>query len=263
MEIFYLLMVGVRPSCGTYMGLVFQLGLRAGIKPGNGGAISLTQEFPSLSSHIRNLAPYGWQILLLACEWLHIIHRYLCAGEKTCFFFFAIEQNHMRWCFSLTPKISQSNRCFELAYMVADTSHARHRVQTLSIFRGQPLLVNWYVGQEHLEHLRLADVMLVASDWTVRWFHKKDVFPFSPSASPFTLNDLTQHINFLHLTIHTFTKAKQHLTSSFSVGDCFFTVLPLCQTDIWPFALKVVHILKKRPQKMGSTAAQHYDYKLL
>lgn len=54
------------------MGLIFQAvaqrWLRAGIRPGDGGAISLTQEFPSLSSRIRNLAPYGRQILLLACE---------------------------------------------------------------------------------------------------------------------------------------------------------------------------------------------------
>lgn len=34
--------------------------------PGEEGAISLKQAFPSLSSHIRNLAPYGEQILLLA-----------------------------------------------------------------------------------------------------------------------------------------------------------------------------------------------------
>lgn len=54
------------------MGLIFQAlaqrWLGAGIRPGNGGAISLTQEFPSLSFHIRNLAPYGRQILLLARE---------------------------------------------------------------------------------------------------------------------------------------------------------------------------------------------------
>lgn len=112
------------------MGLIFQAGLMAGIRPGKGGAVSLTQAFPSPSSHIRNLAPYGRQILLLACERLHIIHRYLCAGGNTCLF-----------CPSLTPKISQSNRCFKLAYTVADVSHARHTVQTLSIFRGQSLLV--------------------------------------------------------------------------------------------------------------------------
>lgn len=34
--------------------------------PGKEGAISLKQAFPSLSSHIRNQAPYGAQILLLA-----------------------------------------------------------------------------------------------------------------------------------------------------------------------------------------------------
>lgn len=123
------------------MGLIFQAVAQwwfGAVRPGNGGAISLTQEFPSPSSHIRNLAPYGRQILLLAYEWLHIIHRYLCAfGGKTCFFFFlALEQNHMFWRFPLAlapacaPKISQSNRCFELANMVANTSHARHWVES-------------------------------------------------------------------------------------------------------------------------------------
>lgn len=53
---------------GLILQEVAQRWLMAGIRPGNGGAISLTQEFPSLSSYIRNLAPYGRQILLLACE---------------------------------------------------------------------------------------------------------------------------------------------------------------------------------------------------
>lgn len=47
------------------MGLIFPY---MGFGAGNGGAISLAQEFHSLSSHICNLAPYGEQILLLACE---------------------------------------------------------------------------------------------------------------------------------------------------------------------------------------------------
>lgn len=46
----------------------FRAGFRAGSWPGGGGAISLTQEFPLLSSHIRDAAPYGRQILMLAGE---------------------------------------------------------------------------------------------------------------------------------------------------------------------------------------------------
>lgn len=61
----------VWPSYGTYMGLIFQAVAQwwfGAVRPGSRGAISLTQEFPSPSSHIRNLAPYGRQILLLAYE---------------------------------------------------------------------------------------------------------------------------------------------------------------------------------------------------
>lgn len=119
-------------NCGTWTGLIFraaaQWRLRGGIRPGKEGAISPTKKFPS-PPHIRNLAPRGRQILLLACERRYIIHRYLCAfWGRTCFF--ATEQNHMFWHFSrypsLAPKISQSSRCFELASMVANTSHAKH-----------------------------------------------------------------------------------------------------------------------------------------
>ena len=66
--------------------------------------------------------------------------------------FFALEQNHMFWRFPLSlslspsraPKISQSNRCFELANMVANTSHARQWAESKHCPSSEdsPLLVN-------------------------------------------------------------------------------------------------------------------------
>lgn len=78
---------GVRAGCAARMALIFfrqGLGQARGLD--GGGAISLTQEFPPLSSHIRDAAPYGRQILMLAGEWPRIIHRYLCAWGKDIFF---------------------------------------------------------------------------------------------------------------------------------------------------------------------------------
>lgn len=43
-----------------------QAGLKSGSGPGGGGAVSLTMEFPPLSSPIHDAAPYGRQILMLA-----------------------------------------------------------------------------------------------------------------------------------------------------------------------------------------------------
>lgn len=43
-----------------------QAGLQSGSGPGGGGAVSLTMEFPPLSSPIHDAAPYGRQILMLA-----------------------------------------------------------------------------------------------------------------------------------------------------------------------------------------------------
>lgn len=43
-----------------------QAGLKSGSGPSGGGAVSLTMEFPPLSSPIHDAAPYGRQILMLA-----------------------------------------------------------------------------------------------------------------------------------------------------------------------------------------------------
>lgn len=83
--------------------------------------------------------------VLTSVTWPHMVGRYCCwlVNEGILYTdiyvlleerhaFFAIEHNHMFWHFSaflspsFPPKISQSNRCFELANMVANTSHARH-----------------------------------------------------------------------------------------------------------------------------------------
>lgn len=141
--------------CSTHGFDFFQAGLRAGSWPRSGGAISLTQEFPPLSSHIRDVAPYGRQILMLASEWLRIIDRYLCAWRKDIFFKVI--------CFGVlsvsTTTISQRNRCLELACVVADTSHAK--CQTLSIFGEQPVLVQLICGTRTSGSSDASDAKLV------------------------------------------------------------------------------------------------------
>lgn len=114
---------------GLICQVVAQRRLEAGIRPGCGGAISLTQEFPSLSAHIRNLAPYGRQILLLACEPLaYYTHIFMHFWRKDMLFFCNRAKSYVLafLCSSRAAEISQRNRCFQLANMVADASHATH-----------------------------------------------------------------------------------------------------------------------------------------
>ena len=148
-EIFYLFMAEVMwtkkktlgKSRGAYMGLIFQAvaqwWLRAAISSGNGSAISLTQEFPPPSSHIRNLAPYGRQILLLACEWPVYYTQILMCYWRTDVLSFL--HSSKLACFDVSLSFSshlalqrqvKATDVFELANMVPNTSHARHWVES-------------------------------------------------------------------------------------------------------------------------------------
>lgn len=65
--------------CWTHGFDFYQAGLRSDSGPAGEATISLTMEFPLLSSPIHDAAPYGRQTLL---------HRHVCALRKVFFFFF-------------------------------------------------------------------------------------------------------------------------------------------------------------------------------